>query len=237
MSSRGRTVIQFHYLLLGLDVQSRIRHTLHVLIFSAIKVIACRCQPLAAELPLSDIMHLPFLLATGSWLIFVERTWTALVDVTIDDTYGDPNTGAQIMYMPDNWNNGTSCSACTAHPASSQTYLGTWHDNTWNPPANSTEAAEVQTASAAFNGSAVYIFCIIAHSLVSPDGNTNMTFYIDDETVGHYALLPSGAQPTYSYNINVYLNTSVPPGQHTIKIQNGPLGQKALVLLDYITYS
>jgi hypothetical protein len=70
-------------------------------------------------------MHLSFLLATGSWLIFVERTWAALVNVTIDDTYGDPNTGAQIMYMPDSWNNGTSCSACTARPDSSQTYLKT----------------------------------------------------------------------------------------------------------------
>jgi hypothetical protein len=56
------------------------------------------------------------------------------------------------------------------------------------------------------------------------------------QAVGHYALLPSGAS-TYSYGINVYSNTSVPPGQHTIKIQNGLTGDRALILLDYITYS
>lgn len=88
------------------------------------------------------------LLAAGSWLALAAHTQAALVNVTIDDTHGDPKTGTQVTYSPSEyWNDGTNCPLCTAHPDVSQAYLGTYHDGTWNP------AAPInQTFSTTFNG-------------------------------------------------------------------------------------
>jgi hypothetical protein len=70
-------------------------------------------------------MRFRFLLAAGSWLIFSKCALAALVNVTIDDTFGDPKTGAQVTYFPDGWNNGTNCSECTARPDVGRVYLAT----------------------------------------------------------------------------------------------------------------
>ena len=65
------------------------------------------------------------MLAAGLWLFFSKSTLAALVNVTIDDTFGDPKTGAQVTYSPGGWKNGTNCSGCAAHPDVSQVYLAT----------------------------------------------------------------------------------------------------------------
>jgi len=54
------------------------------------------------------------------------------VNITIDDTYGDPVTGAQFTYAG-GWNVGPTCTSCTARPDPSQVYNGTWHDGTFFP--------------------------------------------------------------------------------------------------------
>ena len=55
-----------------------------------------------------------------------------LVNVTIDDGYGDSRTGAQIAYSPESaWRDGrVECSGCNARPNSALLYNRTWHDNT-----------------------------------------------------------------------------------------------------------
>lgn len=84
----------------------------------------------------------------------------ALVNITIDDKYGDPKTGNQVMYSPpDSWNDGTNCSACTARPDPSIPYLNTWHDGTYLPPPNNSVAPIVQTLSVPFNGKCVLGVC------------------------------------------------------------------------------
>jgi len=66
------------------------------------------------------------------------RALAALVNVTIDDTNGDPLTGAQFVYTPPtSWNIGQACVGCTAHPDPELLYDQTWHDGTFNPVAGS----------------------------------------------------------------------------------------------------
>lgn len=82
----------------------------------------------------------------------------------------------------------------------------------------------------------MYVYCIIAHSSTSPDGNSDMVFAIDGQTVGTYKLAPTG-QTTYDYNVLVYGNSSISSGLHTLTVQNGEVGgAKSLILLDYIVY-
>ncbi|KAL1952298.1 hypothetical protein VTO73DRAFT_1447 [Trametes versicolor] len=162
----------------------------------------------------------------------------ALVNVTIDDTFGDESNGNQISYEPSTlWSVGQNCAGCTAHPDPTLVLNGTWHDSTYNETQNNDPSVQVSTAAAVFNGTAVYVFCITTRSSVSPDGNSDMSFFIDGDLVGVFVQTPNG-NTTYEYNIPVYVNESLPAGTHTIAIVNGqPGGSKSLVLLDYIVYS
>ncbi|EMD41434.1 hypothetical protein CERSUDRAFT_89999 [Gelatoporia subvermispora B] len=155
-------------------------------------------------------------------------------NISIDDTMGDPFTGEQWSYYPsDAWNVGQDCNGCTAHPDPIGTYLGTWHDSTFYPQTGISPDPDVPTtATIVFNGTALYVYCIIAHSSVSPDGNTDMTFMIDNHIVGGYMVPPTG-QTAYDYNVLVYSNDTLPLGFHTFTLINGHVnGNKSLVLLD-----
>ncbi|OSD05809.1 hypothetical protein PYCCODRAFT_1361583, partial [Trametes coccinea BRFM310] len=156
-----------------------------------------------------------------------------LVNVTIDDTYGDELFGTQFLYAPaDVWNVGQSCAACTAHPNPALVHNGTWHDGTTQAGSD-----QLTTATVRFEGVAVYVFCIVTRSSTSPDGNSDMTFSIDGQEVGRFVQPPDG-DTTYDYNVPVYVNTSLPPGPHQLVILNGqPNGNKSLILLDYVVYT
>lgn len=64
-----------------------------------------------------------------------------------------------------------------------------------------------------------------------------MTFFIDGDVVGEFALEPTGSG-TIDFNVPVYVNESMPDGVHTFTLQNGHLGGvQSLVLLDSIVYT
>lgn len=85
-------------------------------------------------------------------------------------------------------------------------------------------------------GSAVYVYCIISHSETDPDGNTDLTFLIDGQSVGTYQQEPSGSN-TFSYNVPVFVSTGLDQGQHNITIVNGYNDTKALLMLDRLEYT
>ena len=208
-------------------------------------------------LPL-DVLSLLFLSLSASQLL--PQASAALVNVTVDDTYGDPFTGNPIIYQPQGaWQPGQSCSTCTAHPDKSLAFNGTWHDSTFND-ASLPDAVQLPIATFSFTGAfihvflsaypswpsshspsalgvAVYVFCIISQSSNSPPEISDMSFLIDSVPVGTFQLPPIG-NSNYLYNTPVYVNDSLSPGQHTIAIVNGEVnGNKSLTLLDYIVYT
>ncbi|KAI0656478.1 hypothetical protein C8Q70DRAFT_1046820 [Cubamyces menziesii] len=156
----------------------------------------------------------------------------SLVNVTIDDTFGDASNGAQIIYEPDSvWNIGNNCAACTAHPDPGLVYDGTWHDGT-----TQLGSEDLLTAAVGFSGVAVYVFCVVTRSEVSPDGNSDMSFFIDGEQAGQYVVPPDG-DTSYAYNVPVFVKDGLAAGSHQLLIVNGRTGgNKSLVLLDYIIY-
>ncbi|KAI0666261.1 hypothetical protein C8Q78DRAFT_1072504 [Trametes maxima] len=161
----------------------------------------------------------------------------ALVNVTIDDTFGDESNGNKISYQPESaWNVGQDCPACTAKPDISQVFNRTWHDTTFNGSSNAPLIAERATHHIT-SGVAVYVYCILSDTTQFPFGNSDMTFLLDGEQVGRFVRAAPG-NPTYHYNVPVYVNESLPAGEHTITIVNGePNGNRSLILLDYIVYS
>lgn len=90
-------------------------------------------------------------------------------------------------------------------------------------------------------GSAIYVYCIIAQTSPELNGFTDMLFFLDGQPVGSLTFDPVIiGQTGYSYNVPVYVNSSIQPGSgsHNFTLQNGrPGGQASLAMLDYIVYS
>ena len=173
-------------------------------------------------------------------------------NITIDDTLGDPTNNNHFVYSPSSsWAQGNGCSSCTAKLDPYLVSNGTWHDTTWFPPNPLIYSASVQ-----FNGvftssttqihfwrlisprlgSAVYVYCILTGNTNDPNGNSDMTFFIDDQQVGAFIQAPDG-NDTYRYNSLVYSNANLEAGVHTFRLETGHSGELALVLLDYLIYT
>ncbi|TFK57565.1 hypothetical protein OE88DRAFT_1804082 [Heliocybe sulcata] len=160
-----------------------------------------------------------------------------LTNVTVDDNNGDPVTHAKVTYSPAGvWNFGPQCVACTAHPDPNQVYMRTWHDATYYPtePDNITE--NIVSMSVPFNGSAIYVYCILTFTFDHPAGNSDMRFLIDNDIVGVFELPPNGST-TYDYHYPVYVNESIETGPHTFRLESGYNNTKSVVIFDYMVYS
>ena len=63
-----------------------------------------------------------------------------------------------------------------------------------------------------------------------------MTFFLDDEQMGVFQQSPNGDK-TYHFNQIVFSRTDLSNERHTIRLEAGRAGEKALVLLDSIIYT
>ncbi|PSR83170.1 hypothetical protein PHLCEN_2v5819 [Hermanssonia centrifuga] len=174
-------------------------------------------------------------------ILFPPQAFTVLVNVTVDDAGTDPNTGSTFVYTPaGRWNYGPDCPGCTVQPDPSFIFDNSWHDATYNATFPGGSENETQVVSFSFEGSAIYVYGIIAHS-AKPSRNAGMFFFIDGEQVGSFIQTPlpadSTADLTFTYNVPLYSTSSISNGQHTFALQNGQGQQPSLVLFDYIIYS
>jgi len=172
---------------------------------------------------------------------FVLPGWTALVNITIDDSTGDSLTHAPITYSPaDAWANRTSCqddsSTCVAHPDAAKLVGGTWHESSFSVSNTSLHPNVPSTAALSFNGSAVYVNCAIPRSTFAPDGTIQLTFFLDGVQAGSFqrdAIAGTG----FDYVI-VFSSTDLTPASHSLVIQNGVQGgPNSLLVLDAILYT
>lgn len=162
---------------------------------------------------------------------------TPSLNVSIDDN------DTSVHYYPSGaWNPRSAslpCSTCTANPNADLMFEDTFHDGTFNPDPGSNNFPNVPlTASVLFNGTAVYVFCALAESSTSPDGDSDMSFYIDGVLAGTFVKKAPGVNNVYDYAVPVFAIESLTPEQHNMTLQNGHVnGTKALVLLDEIVYT
>ena len=87
------------------------------------------------------------------------------------------------------------------------------------------------------SGTAVYIYCILTRSSSSPNGNTDMTFFIDDQEVSSFSQASNGDK-TYLYNQIVFSWSGLDGStSHNVRLESGHAGRQALVMLDRIVYT
>ncbi|KAF9072769.1 hypothetical protein BDP27DRAFT_1445502 [Rhodocollybia butyracea] len=153
-----------------------------------------------------------------------------MANVTIDDA------NPSIIYLPDGaWhtrNPSTPCPGCSANPNYTMMFDGTFHDGTFDSVPGVASFPNIPlTASMSFNGTAVYIFCALAHR------TSDMTFFIDGVNRSTFTQ-PIAPGTLYQYSVPVFSITSLSPGQHALTIQSGHVnGTKTLTLLDKIIYT
>ncbi|OCH86687.1 hypothetical protein OBBRIDRAFT_211430 [Obba rivulosa] len=183
----------------------------------------------------------PVLHAILSLLFFFQCTrFTAavLINITIDDTFGDAVTGQKFAYSPsDLWNTGQNCTVCEARLDPSKVHNGTWHDSTFFPLGVVPNSNIPMNASVSFVGTALYVFCVLAHTSSPLDGQTDMTFTVDGRVVGTFAEQPNGS-PSVDYGVPVFSIDNLSPGPHQFTLTNGHVnGNTSLVLLDHVVYT
>ncbi|KAF8992134.1 hypothetical protein BDQ17DRAFT_1254263 [Cyathus striatus] len=164
-------------------------------------------------------------------LTLLSSAIAVVVNITVDDGGPDPLTGQYITYLPTNSWGGPTCDTCFARVSREELHNGTWHDST---------ISKAVINSISYTGSDIYVYCAIATSNINAYANSNMTFYIDNEFVGHFEHTPSTGSQAYQYNVLVYSNTSIVPGEHAFMLQNGQeggVGNVSLTLFDYLVYS
>ncbi|OCH86682.1 hypothetical protein OBBRIDRAFT_890317 [Obba rivulosa] len=154
-----------------------------------------------------------------------------LKNFTIDDTFGDPTTGAQFVYLPHwAWTVGQACSNCTSQPNPAEAFNGTWHGAL---PESAGLNSQVN-ASVTFNGSAVYVFCIVDNTSDQP---WSLLFSIDDTPLDIREELTTATGDTnFSYNVMVFHSLAITPGIHTLTVTSGR-GPASPFFLDYVMYT
>ncbi|EMD41435.1 hypothetical protein CERSUDRAFT_90000 [Gelatoporia subvermispora B] len=89
-------------------------------------------------------------------------------------------------------------------------------------------------ATVAFEGTAVYVFCIVNDVVTQP---SSMSFFIDDDLVDSQGEWPSEAS-VFSYNVLMFSSETIGPGPHTLTVSNSPVNNSnSLVWLDYVVHT
>ncbi|KAI5117134.1 hypothetical protein M0805_008253 [Coniferiporia weirii] len=179
-------------------------------------------------------MHLNALYLVVLLFVYLELSRGVLVNRTVDDQFGDSVTGVPPTYegpSMDGWTQGSTCGTCKAQPDPYLAFQGTWHDSTWGPGDRSENMVNVF-----FNGSAVYVFIILANNVPNVTSLTSLSFSLDGEVVGTFVHSPTSSETDYEYNVAAYTNENLGNTLHKLTMQTtGDV--PILFLFDYLIYS
>ncbi|RPD66919.1 hypothetical protein L226DRAFT_498629 [Lentinus tigrinus ALCF2SS1-7] len=188
----------------------------------------------------SFVLPHPFLNALLALILSARLVAAALRTVIIDDTFGDPITGALPIYAPPElWTQGTPCtfdaSECPlVNPDPSEVQNGTWHDSV-----GKTDDAPLRTVDLTFEGNSINVYCIISEVDRVEISVSNMTFELDGVLAGQFSkdvdgtIDPAGNY-TIHYNTSVFSSGTIPQAKHTLRI--GSVGYSRM-LFDYAQYT
>ncbi|PIL31270.1 hypothetical protein GSI_05968 [Ganoderma sinense ZZ0214-1] len=173
-------------------------------------------------------------LILSSFLFLSHLATATRTNRTIDDEKGDSVSGLLPEFSPPGaWHQGSTCgTACLVHLDPSQTLDGTWHDATYEP-----NDPEPRSITMRFNGTAVYVYNVLANTVAYADTGTNITFALDGSPVGHYRHIPRNTT-LFDYNVPVYSNGTLQNTEHQLVIQAaGAMQSPSLILFDYVVYT
>ncbi|KZT69026.1 hypothetical protein DAEQUDRAFT_765805 [Daedalea quercina L-15889] len=157
----------------------------------------------------------------------------AVTNRTIDDEFGDSITGRPPYYGSSGWNYGPSCPGCKAQPAPEDVFMGSWHDTTSTTPSD----GPAHTVSITFNGTAVWVYCIVPNNIPHTTTFVNISISLDGEVVGSYAHEADTKSEAYIYNVTVYSNTHLTNTQHVVTLTAMQDPDASMLLFDWAEYT
>ncbi|KIY43144.1 hypothetical protein FISHEDRAFT_62914 [Fistulina hepatica ATCC 64428] len=167
-------------------------------------------------------------------LFLKDQTCAKNANRTIDDAF-EGDSQARLTYSPSGyWSNGDDCDTCLVHPNKSKAYDGTWHDYSAFPTDTDYESAYMN---ASFEGSAVYIYCILANNATGAGTTANYSFVVDGESSPIVFFHSADNTSEYYYNVLVYSNDTLGTGRHNVQLLPNIGKVDTLVLFDYFTFT
>ncbi|KAF9463797.1 hypothetical protein BDZ94DRAFT_1163339 [Collybia nuda] len=159
-------------------------------------------------------------------------------NTTIDDTISNSNSDTVAYDPPELWLKPDGCPRvpCSGFPDKNKTFSNTWHTSVFSAkPDHANALNKTQSATARFNGNAVYVYGVLPPTIGIP--TANVEFFIDGVLVDQFGQ-PNVSASDFVYDFLFYANSSLPPGAHEIKIINGkPNGPDSMFILDRIVYT
>ncbi|KAJ6614177.1 hypothetical protein B0H10DRAFT_2046293 [Mycena sp. CBHHK59/15] len=169
-----------------------------------------------------------------SFIFLTQLTFSTatLWNRTIDDTQGDSVSGLLPAYDPlvQFYPNESGCSFCGTHPDPAGAFGGTWHDGSQLPGTPSI------SVTLSFNGTAIYVFCILANNLTNVMTNSYFTFTLDGVPQGNFIHNPLST-PDYQYMVNVYRIDGLKQKSHVLVMATDNESTGSLILFDYAIYT
>ncbi|KAF5331005.1 hypothetical protein D9619_005240 [Psilocybe cf. subviscida] len=178
-------------------------------------------------------MHRGLLIGILTWYSVSPGVVAVPTNWTIDDTFGDPITGRNVLFLPSTqgvWKT-QDCSDCALYPDTNQAFMGTYTAATYHPSLGSI------SATLTFQGTAIYVFFILA--INAPPGITTMTavnFTLDDQPP--VARLPDpDVSSDFQYNVMLWSQTGLPATQHKLVVSTSGEENSFYVNFDYAIYT
>ncbi|KAJ3512485.1 hypothetical protein NLJ89_g3492 [Agrocybe chaxingu] len=168
-----------------------------------------------------------------SWLC-VAPTWAGIVNRTIDDTFGDSETRRQAIFLPTTarvWEDNL-CSGCAIKPDITRAFKESYTAATYNPGLGNI------SITLDFNGTAIYVFFILANN--AGDGITTLTmanFTMDSDAPVAFQHAPDLTTTDIQFNSLVYSRTDMINAQHRLVISTSGVNTNVYVNFDYAIYT
>ncbi|KAF8912180.1 hypothetical protein CPB84DRAFT_1742791 [Gymnopilus junonius] len=157
-----------------------------------------------------------------------------VVNRTIDDTFGDSQTGQRVTYLPATsgvWQDET-CMGCKITPDVTQAFKGTYTAATYNPGLGNINITMQ------FSGTAIYVFFILANN--AGDGITSLTeanFTLDGNAPQLFQHAPDLTTTNIDFNQLVFSQENLLNAQHTLVVSTSGVNTNVYINFDYAIYT
>ncbi|KAF9014189.1 hypothetical protein BDQ17DRAFT_1230755 [Cyathus striatus] len=166
------------------------------------------------------------------YLLLSFTCYARIVNVTIDDGYGDSLTHQLPIYLPLTvWSNQT-CKGCAIKPDPSRAFMQTYNAATYHPKLQNV------SITMGFEGIAIYVFFILPNKQANGvTTTTSVNFTVDGQMVGNFTHETDPSTTNFNFNQMVFSKTDLLPGTHQLIISTNGVNISTFTNFDYAIYT